>query len=462
MRWRIRSQLLVPLLLLLLSVIASSVWVGVAAVGRAQRDIETRIRQVASDLIEKTNYPLQENVLQLMKGLSGADYLLMPPEGSPRTTLDQVPAELPPADTVCDDWHTLRLGPPLTVAGRTYLCGGIRLRPPRSGETLYFLYPHSLWRDALWQAMGPVVLLGGGIGLASLILAIGLGQSLSQRLGQLDRRTRLIAAGDFSPMPLPARNDEIRDLTCSVNDMAQKLAQYQQTVQRTERLRLLDQVSGGLAHQLRNGLTGARLAVQLYVQETDRGTDTTALAVALRQLNLLEANLKRFLDLGRSDCLQRVTCSLQGLIDEAVALLMPKCRHTGTALDWQRPTDLAVLYADPGQLEQMILNLLGNAIEAAGPGGSVCVRMGQGDAVWLEVWDSGNGILPEVAARLFEPFTTGKPEGLGLGLALSRQIVEAHGGRIRWFRDNGQTCFRVDLPRDAASLPSTKVTECAL
>ncbi len=413
----------------------------------ARQQIETRIRRVARDLTERSNYPLKENVLQQMKGLSEADYLLVPKEGPPRTTLAQVPAELPPADTVSEDWHTLRLGPLLTVDGRSYLCGGIRLRPPRGGETLYFLYPQNRWRDALWEAVGPVVILGGGIGLASVVLAFGLGQSLSERLGELERRTRLIAAGDFSPMPLPPRNDEIRDLTRSVNDMAGKLARYQETVKRAERLRLLDQVSGGLAHQLRNGLTGTRLAVQLYLRECNAGADTSALDVALRQLNLLEANLKRFLDLGHSDSLERVSCSLPALVTEVVALLLPRCRHTGIDLDWQAPPTPAVLCADPGQLQQMILNLVSNAIEAAGPGGSVRIRLGQEQEVWLEIWDSGSGIKPDIADRLFEPFTTGKPEGLGLGLALSRQIVEAHAGRIRWFRQDGQTCFRVDLPR---------------
>jgi nitrogen-specific signal transduction histidine kinase len=62
------------------------------------------------------------------------------------------------------------------------------------------------------------------------------------------------------------------------------------------------------------------------------------------------------------------------------------------------------------------------------------------------VWDSGPGPAPEIAGRLFEPFVTGKPEGVGLGLAVARQVVEAHGGRIGWERRDGRTCFRVELP----------------
>ena len=102
-----------------------------------------------------------------------------------------------------------------------------------------------------------MLVLGGSFGLASVALAIGLGQRLSRRVRELERRTRQIAAGDFSPMPLPAPNDEIRDLARSVNDMAERLARFHEATRRTERLRLLGQVGGGLAHQLRNGLAGA-------------------------------------------------------------------------------------------------------------------------------------------------------------------------------------------------------------
>jgi signal transduction histidine kinase len=93
-------------------------------------------------------------------------------------------------------------------------------------------------------------------------------------------------------------------------------------------------------------------------------------------------------------------------------------------------------------------NLIGNAVDAAGPGGTVEVRMTgeKGEAV-VEVIDSGPGPPPEVAAKLFEPFVTGKPEGIGLGLAVAKQAADAHGGTIEWERNEGRTVFRVVLPR---------------
>jgi signal transduction histidine kinase len=169
--------------------------------------------------------------------------------------------------------------------------------------------------------------------------------------------------------------------------------------------------------------------------------------VALRQLTLLETNLKRFLDLGRQGCQRRERCSLAVVVGEAVELLRPQCRHAGIDLRWQPPKEDAVVVGDAGQLGQLVVNVLGNAVEAAGPGGRVGIdlRVQEGKAV-LEIRDSGPGPASEVAGRLFEPFVTGKPEGVGLGLAVARQVAEAHGGRIGWERVRAWTVFRIELP----------------
>src|SRR5262249_14593376 len=150
----------------------------------------------------------------------------------------------------------------------------------------------------------------GAFGVLALGLALAQAHRVGRRVQELERRTRLIAAGDFSPMPLPGRDDEIRDLARSVNEMAQRLALFQKTVEQSERLRLLGQVAGGLAHQRRSGLTGARLAVQLFLREAGAGADASALEVALRQLTLLETHVKRFLDLGRSGPSRPEPCDL--------------------------------------------------------------------------------------------------------------------------------------------------------
>lgn len=452
MRWSIRYQLLVPLLVLLLGLAGVSTWTGMASAHRAWQQLETQMRNVARTLSE-ASFPLNQWTLEHMKGLSGAEYVLL--TGTSRTvTFPADRMELPLPETIGEDWQPL---PAVEVAGQTYLCSGVRLQQGRA--TLYILYPERLWRDALWEAIQPSLVLGVFGGVVALALTLGVAQRLGRRILELERRTRLIAAGDFSPMPLPRRNDELRDLSRSVNEMARQLAQLQETMQKTERLRLLGQVSGGLAHQLRNGVAGARLAVQLHSRECNGAADREPLEVALRQLTLVEANLKRFLDLGRTEGLRREPCSLKEVLDEAVSLLRPRCRHTGIELRWAPPAGRFRVQGDAGRLGHLLLNVIGNAVEAAGPGGWVEIGLSRqpaagtraGGAAVIEVFDSGPGPTAEVATRLFEPFVTGKPDGVGLGLAVARQVAEAHGGQIGWHRLEDRTCFRVELPLEDES-----------
>jgi signal transduction histidine kinase len=239
----------------------------------------------------------------------------------------------------------------------------------------------------------------------------------------------------------------LRDLSQSVNDMAERLALLQETVQKTEQLRLIGQLSSGLAHQLRNAVTGAKLAVQLHQSECPQ-SDGEALQVTLRQLTLMEANLRRFMDLGKMGSSPLGQCSIPAIIDEVLSLLRPQCKHTSVELRWTVPTEPLEIDGDAARLRDLLLNVIGNAVEAAGQDGVVEVRaMGNmpHSSVMVEVVDTGPGPPAAIAERLFEPFVTGKPEGVGLGLAVAQQAAEAHHGSIAWSRKEGKTVFRIEL-----------------
>jgi signal transduction histidine kinase len=135
------------------------------------------------------------------------------------------------------------------------------------------------------------------------------------------------------------------------------------------------------------------------------------------------------------------------LLQEAVELLQPRCRHQQVELRWKRPESTFPTSADVSQLGHLFVNVIGNALEAAGPGGwiEVILKKEEGEAV-VDVLDSGPGPSPEVADRLFDQFVTSKPEGVGLGLAVARQVAEEHGGNISWRREAGKTWFTLRLP----------------
>jgi signal transduction histidine kinase len=282
-----------------------------------------------------------------------------------------------------------------------------------------------------------------------IVLAIAIAARVTRPILELRQQLVRLVRGDFEPIPLPRRDDELRDLIGSVNTLADELDASRRAIERSERLSLLGQLSGGLAHQLRNSVTGARIALQLHQRRCDR-IDQDSLAVALRQLNITEAHLQRFLTVGQPSAPRRARCDLRETIDEVADLLAPACKHRG--VDLQIDVDLggqADLLADVDQLRQLLLNLLVNAIEAAGTGGWVRVELAAlADAMVVRVVDSGRGLDPKLVDRLFEPFATAKPEGIGLGLSVARRIAESHGGAIRYL-DGQPTTFEVTLPRDA-------------
>jgi signal transduction histidine kinase len=451
LRLGIRYRLLGPLGLLLVGVVAASLWSAHVAARRAEDRVAAQVHDVAQTL-QEAKFPLNPNTLFQMRRLSGAEFLYAPRDGIAFMTFPTGDVEVPPPPAF-DEAGEAGLGPVARANGQTYRCRRVVLpgSSPNAGGVVYVFYPESLLNEAIADAQRPS-LLGLLFGLVAVGLTFGIGQRLVGRIRALERRTRQIAGGDFSPMPLPRADDELRDLTASVNEMADRLARLQQAVRTTERLRLTGQLATGLAHQLRNGVTGAKLAVQVYLADHTDG-DTEALAVTLRQLAQMEANLRRFIDLGRPGSARREAVDLSALLTDVVELHRPRCKHTGIELRWEPPGTEVRVEGDAGQLGDLIANLVGNAVDAVGSGGEVAVTLatsGQGAAV--EVTDTGPGPPADVAGRLFEPFVTGKPEGIGLGLAVARHAAEAHGGRINWRRQTGRTVFRVELPVSSVPL----------
>lgn len=450
MRLGIRLQLWLPLATLMLGALLMSAWTAMDSAARARARVVSDMDHIAETVAQVT-FPRNPQTLKLMKGLSGAEFLLTDDKGhpfpddvgQPLTTLRKLPASLPaPRDSRGD------MGERVEVDGEAYYCRTTRLQH----GLLYLFLPESIVREAVWGAIRPALvvgLIGSGV---SILLAFLVTQGIARRVLDLQRRTRQIADGDFSAMPLPRLHDEVRDLGQSINDMAARLARFQETIAATERFRLLGQVSGGLAHQLRNGVAGAKLSIQLMAREQGLSLDDgEPLGVALRQLQLVENQLRRFLDLGKSLSLKREPIDLAQQLDEAIALLRPQCRHAGIDLRWDKPRDVVPLFGDADQLSQLFVNVVGNAIEAAGPEGWVEVVLSAEDGqATIDVRDSGPGVSPEVAAKLFEPFVTSKPEGVGLGLAVARQVAQAHQGSIELLRDR-PTHFRVAFPIDPSA-----------
>ncbi|TWU29237.1 sensor histidine kinase [Bythopirellula polymerisocia] len=410
-------------------------------------------------VLATSNFPLTDTVLQQMKELSGADFVLADQHGNHlSTTLRDSIVELPES-SLSDSGQKVALGPQLTVAGKQYFHSSAKLqnRTTRDGpDMLHTLFPCDQYNAAWRRAFLPPLVVG--------ILAIGavaavtqwIAGRISNSLGDLSTGVARLAQGEYVTVELPLRDDEVRDLAQSINHTSNRLADYEQQIRQTEQVRTVAMLGAGLAHEIRNAATGCRLAIDLHAENCGTVTNDDGLAVAKGQLQLMENRLQSFLKLGKeNESVPNEEVDLNELVESILPLVIPAARHAKVQIDW-RPEEMPIkVLANADTLSMVIVNLLLNAVEAAQrhsvnsytpPQVLLSVGRSSDNQAELLVCDSGDGPATTIAENLFQPFVSTKAEGVGLGLAVASQVAIAHGGKIDWCRQNGQTVFRFSVP----------------
>jgi len=458
MRWPIRLQLLLGILsVVVFGIVAATATSAYLAVRTATRQQSRNFHRVVRTLTEAT-YPLSQEVLEHMSGLSGGEFVVL--DRGRRALYSTIPVE---ADALADlasarerssfdlfsEANVVRLEDSFYFCDVVPLAGKARNEGPRQ---LVVLYPKDRWWGVARQVASPILLAGAVTTLAAILVSVAVAGRFVRPIRLLRNQADAIAAGRFQPVAVPRRNDEIGDLTVAINSMTERLSRYESEVRRSERMRTLGQLGAGIAHQLRNSATGARMAVELYQRKEPASSDAEPLRMALRQLQLMESHLQRFLEIGQSEAAPHQPVVLQAVVEEVLGLVRPTCKHAGIELTVGCPDDSVVVQGDRQALGQLLINLVLNAIDAAephtetGPRVSIDLSTVDGGGAVLLIKDSGPGPAAPVAVELFEPFVTDKPDGTGLGLYVARQIADAHHGSVRWERQNDMTCFSVELP----------------
>jgi two-component system sensor kinase FixL len=264
-----------------------------------------------------------------------------------------------------------------------------------------------------------------------------------------------LAVGEVTSGSAPLFTGFLRDLT-ERQATQQRLQDMQAELIHMSRFTAMGEMASTLAHELNQPLT----AVTSYLNGCRRllnGTESVhnlmlrdaidrAADQALRAGQIIR-RLRQFVARGESE---RNVESLPRLIEEAGALALVGVKETGVKVSFELDRAAQFVLADKVQIEQVILNLIRNAIEAMQETERrelvVSTVVQPPDMVEIRVADTGPGIAPEIASQLFHPFVTTKPNGMGVGLSISRTIIEAHGGRV-WAEPNpeGGTIFRLTL-----------------
>jgi two-component system sensor histidine kinase HydH len=312
------------------------------------------------------------------------------------------------------------------------------------------------------QAHVTMILLGL-LGPAGGVLAgYGVARALSRSITRLGVRVKDVTSRldqDVASVSIEADGDlrgldrQLEYVVKRVEEVTERQQQHQREMLRAEQLSAVGQLAASVAHEVRNPLTAVKMLVEVALRSENRKPLTLDdLRVIHREVARLEQTVQGLLDFARPPAPQRSTCDLRSLVTDALELVRARARQQRVEIVTTLP-DVAVSGdVDRAQFRTVLVNLLLNALDAMPQTGRLEVRLDESPAsgVILTVADTGAGIAPELAGRLFTPFVSTKPTGTGLGLSISRRIVEEHGGQLTADnRSEGGACFTIELPGSA-------------
>ncbi|MBI3682255.1 MAG: hypothetical protein HY235_17900 [Acidobacteria bacterium] len=278
--------------------------------------------------------------------------------------------------------------------------------------------------------------------MATLATAAGLERGVSrikQGLAVLER--------DYQHR-IPETLDELGHIARAINQMVVRREALEKELRREDRLRAMGRLVAAVAHEVRNPLNGMRLAAQLLKKQMAQDRpDGRQLDSIISEIDRLEALVREFLAFDSDRPPSMAFQPLRPTVARAVKLVDSQAARLGITITMDEQGGEASACFDEGHLTQVLLNLLLNAIESQGSGGWVRVEIGGGNRAEIRVTDSGPAIPPDEQERLFEMFYSNKPNGAGLGLAVSRELIRQMGGDLTYDTHQENASFLVRMPR---------------
>lgn len=291
------------------------------------------------------------------------------------------------------------------------------------------------------SSLGRILLLVGVVALA-LVVAVTLFVSrlITRPLDRLAQSARRIGRGELDREIEVETSDEIGVLAHTLNETRKSIH---------ERDRQLQMMLSGIAHEVRNPLGGMALFAGLLKEELgDHPAGLKHLEKISTELDYLSRVVNDFLDFARERPLELEELDPRAEFEQVEHLSASELQQAEVGLKSEVAPEVQQVQWDRERMRRVLLNLVRNAIQASDPGGKVAIRLARdGEHLLLQVSDDGCGIPPQKQEQVFEPFYTSRQQGTGLGLALVKKIIEAHGGSISFTTQAEKgTTFSLRLP----------------
>jgi signal transduction histidine kinase len=285
--------------------------------------------------------------------------------------------------------------------------------------------------------------------LAMISVGYWWGRSFITPILRLKGATQQVAAGQLDARVDIRRADEFGDLGDAFNTMADRLVKLQEDVKRQAQQAMFGRMAAGLVHDLSHPIQNIGNSTRLLLRDD---VDADSRAMFHRTIERELATLKRFMDdlrhIVKPKPIERFAMDINGSVAEIVESMRPEGERTGVTVEAQFSPGPLNIDGDRFALGRVFRNLITNAIQATAPGGRVSITTARsGDRVEIGVTDTGSGIPAEKLSSIFDEFVTTKTRGLGLGLAISKRIVEQLDGTIDVASEVGRgTAFTLRFP----------------
>jgi len=304
----------------------------------------------------------------------------------------------------------------------------------------------------LKRFLATLLVFGIGIGIA-----LFLSDRYTHPIQQVVYAAKKVASGDFSETLPSDRRDEIGNLMRSFNEMVERLRvnrELEERLRRAEHLSTIGQLASGIAHEIRNPLNMINLSID-HMKEKFLPEEPTKREGFIEMISRIKDEIHRlnrltgnFLAYGKPIKLNRIETEIEALIDETVSLVEKMAEEQRVNIHRDYTDRLPRVNIDREQMKECLMNILLNSLQAMPEGGEIDIRARALNSRFIEVAisDTGIGIPEENMDKIFEPYFTTKRLGIGLGLALTKRIVEEHSGRIEVESGKGGTSVKVFLP----------------
>jgi signal transduction histidine kinase len=299
------------------------------------------------------------------------------------------------------------------------------------------------------------------IGFLSLTISLVMLKFVKKPLIRMSQNMAKVEAGDLSVRMTSHGKDEIGKLITSFDSMVGKLdkakkeleAFHFQQMERADRLASVGEMAAGIAHEIKNPLTGIAAAITVLKDDFESADPRVGIInEVLEQISRLDKTVNDLLFFGKPTAPEPACTDLNSQLRKTLVFAGQHRGGKNIEKHLELQEDLPPVYVDPKQIQQVFLNLFLNAVQAMQQGGTLTVQSRLVEkngvaTVQVNVTDTGQGIPPQILEKIFTPFFTTKAQGTGLGLPICHRLIEQHSGRLSVVSEDGKgTTFTVELP----------------